>query len=91
VVSSAASANLGKNITLYPNPATADFTVHFSSAPAKGTVLRVFTATGKLLKVVLAGQPSLTVSVESMPAGMYYVLIEEPGKAARMRPLVVIK
>lgn len=92
VVSAAASANLGQNISLYPNPATADFTVYFSSAPANGTVLRVFTATGKLLKVVPAGpKPPFTVSVESLPAGMYYVRIEEPGKTARTRPLVVIK
>lgn len=72
---SAASVNLAKEISLYPNPATTDFTVKVKDF-AKSEILDM---NGRLVKT----STSETTSISELPKGIYTVKVTvKNGKAA---------
>jgi len=69
---------------IYPNPASRDFTVEFSSAQLQHVSLRVHDALGREVISIVnsdlqAGKHSFRVN-QKLEAGIYFISIEEPGR-----------
>ena len=72
-------------ITLYPNP-FADV-LHLSGA--EGCTLRVISSSGATLYRRSIASPSETISLENLPAGLYFLRFEKNGKAKTLQAVKI--
>ena len=68
----------GTSVSMYPNPATDEITIEFSSIPNSDT-LRVFDITGKLVKSVSVEQLKTTIDIGDLTSGIYLAQLEANG------------
>lgn len=57
--------------TIFPNPATSNFTITLSQQPKQGTALRIYDAVGKVIRVEELTGTTQQVSTAALPNGLY--------------------
>ena len=93
-------ASLRPSLSLGPNPLSASTTVRFSLPAAERVALRLFSADGRLLRTLAAGEMAAGSHALAwdrtgadgltLPAGVYYCRLE--GERTRLsRPVIVIR
>ena len=80
-VTSVDMLDLENSIHLFPNPTSGTLTLEFTGAIPKSGAVQVFDIYGRLLgkEGLPIGQRTHQLSVEALPAGMYFVQITEGG------------
>ena len=61
--------NINNTITISPNPATTTLTIQ---TPLTSTI-EIFNLEGQCIKTLLKAQPTTTIDVSGMPAGIYFI------------------
>jgi hypothetical protein len=77
----AAESLLTAAITLYPNPFADE--LHISGA--EGCTLRLINASGATVLLRQLASPSETLSLETLPAGLYFLHFEKDGKSKTIK------
>ncbi len=84
-------ANNPNAVTIYPNPATYEFTISSNGTFTEGTVASVYDMTGRLIASYLLSGTSVTISLHNFLAGLYPCKIANGNSMYTVRKLVVIK
>jgi hypothetical protein len=76
---------------LAPNPATHSTTLQMTAAPEQPTELRILNLTGQVLQSQLlpAGLTQVNIATAELPAGMYTIMLLQPGVLPTSQRLVV--
>lgn len=72
---------------MYPNPASDQLTIRFSTA--EGHQVQLLNALGEVVLSETATVQSTTLNVEALPAGMYIVLVSNSKQGATAQPIVI--
>ncbi len=64
------------NIVLYPNPASKNINIQTASTSNKN--VKIYNTTGKEICHFSANGQNITLPVNGLPSGMYYILVREP-------------
>jgi hypothetical protein len=77
-------------LRLYPNPASAYFTIELAQEPAPGTVIRIIKSSGQVIseRQAQAGECIQTFDSGSMPAGLYFVQVMTEGRLIGVEKLI---
>ena len=78
-----------KELSVYPNPAGNQFTVHLPYGSNRNAQLTIYNLQGKLIETKKASDTS-PINCSSWPRGIYFVSLEEEGKARVTKKIVVI-
>jgi hypothetical protein len=68
--------------TLYPNPCSHYFKVHFNSALHTESAVNIYDFTGRLVlhQDLKARQTAIEIDVSGLASGLYYIEIQDGGK-----------
>jgi len=78
------SASNKADISVYPNPFTNQVTINYKNvADIAGKTIRIYDITGKLVFVQIIKSQKISVALNNLPNGMYFLKIE-----SRNKPLV---
>jgi hypothetical protein len=78
------------SMRLYPNPASAYFTLEMAQEPAPGTFIRIIKPSGQVVseRQAQAGECIQTFDSGSMPAGLYFVQVLTEGRLIGVEKLI---
>jgi fibronectin type 3 domain-containing protein/regulation of enolase protein 1 (concanavalin A-like superfamily) len=66
------------NVIVYPNPVTEEWNIHVSGVEA-GSVVKMYNQNGAVVKTLLVTGTSEAIPVRGLPAGMYFLQINNRG------------
>ena len=78
-----------KELSVYPNPAENQFTVHLPYGSNRNAQLKIYNLQGKLIETKKASDTA-PINCASWARGIYFVSLVEEGKAKVTRKIVVI-
>ena len=85
----------GNNLSVYPNPASGNVSISFTTSVTSKTKLELYDMSGKLVKNLYEGvlsknaRQKLELQTESLPAGIYIVSLQTGNKIVSQSKLVV--
>jgi len=86
----AVTMNGKQSLQLFPNPAKSILFVQ-ATGNSSETILRITDAAGKIVKeqkVILNGSTSLSIDINSLPKGMYYLSLREASKTQQQQKFI---
>lgn len=79
-----------KEFSIYPNPASATFTVNFPKA-LLGSIITISNLAGEVVSTYTPTQPNLTIPIDSYKQGVYIVAILIHSGYSKYQRLVIIR
>ena len=79
------------SITLYPNPAYSECTISYSSTLYNKASIAIYDITGRLLLTQPLTGTNTTISIASLPPGIYHCRIDADGSGIVTKKLVVMR
>jgi len=64
-------------INIYPNPSRGTVTLKFSQIPQHGTLITVYSITGRIIVQSLAEQKEKSLTLNGNPPGLYFIRIDQ--------------
>lgn len=80
-----------KSIFLSPNPATTELTIQTSGTFYPQAIITIYDLAGRIMERRQLSGSSTTISVSSLPAGIYVCRIDADGQGVVVRKLVVMR
>jgi hypothetical protein len=82
-----------QKVSIYPNPAREQFTVHYALKDNEVLTVRLLDLTGRIVQVadIQAFSAVNSIDISGQPAGVYTVHIAVNGKAISTQKLVIVR
>jgi len=88
LISSLADPDISSVFSVWPNPASEVLYIHLPGAAAR---LLLFNATGQLLRgfALFPGQQFMEIDIRDLPAGIFFVALEQNGEVIERLPVSI--